>query len=272
VYLLHRVTVVFLFSDTPSLEWFQAVIIGKFRPKRNAMSLRLLIVTALVFVSSSAIAAPISMGPTTFRGRAIQDVRILGNTPINPGPEFIIDDLYGDGYITIGRDTQSGDTIAFTDIDSVFVGTRPELGDFTFGAAGSVGVGSFLGAITNVVQDPSDPGFAAGDPSSLVSGDLEIDFPTFYFRFSNGLILETGAKITFTASLDGIPPRTPTLLEGRNVINEIPVYMGDPNDVANRILVGFSSDRRVEMIPEPSSMLLAAFALLGIGYHRRRRA
>ena len=65
-------------------------------------------------------AAPIVPGLTTFYGRAIQDVRVLGGTPINPGPEFVIDDLFGDGYIIIDRQAQVGNSISFP----VYLGTQ----------------------------------------------------------------------------------------------------------------------------------------------------
>lgn len=228
----------------------------------------LVLMTWLLCQGAPCDAAPIVPGLTTFYGRAIQDVRVLGGTPINPGSEFVIDDLFGDGYIIIDRQAQVGNSISFTGVDSVFSGFRPELGFYTFGAAGSVGVGSFHGTIDNIIQDPSDPGFAAGNPSSLISGDITFDVPSFYFQLAGGAVtLETGAEFTFTAMLDGIPPRTATLLEGRIPVDEIPVYLGTQ-------LVGYSSDRRIELraVPEPSSMVLLGIGGLAlVGYQLRRR-
>jgi hypothetical protein len=37
--------------------------------------------------------------------------------------------------------------------------------------AGTPDLPPTTGQFTNIVQDPEDPGFAAGDPSSLVSAD-----------------------------------------------------------------------------------------------------
>ncbi len=232
----------------------------------RSLAMGLILVLGTLVVAPYGEAALIVAGNTTFVGRAIQDVRVLGGTRINPGPEFIMDDLYGDGYFTIARDLQSGSSITFVGVDSVFAGSRPEIGPFTFGAAGAVGVGSFLGTIDNVIQNPADPGFPNGSASSFQSGDLTLQVPSFYFRLANGVILETGASFTFLAAIDGLPNRTPTLLEGRTVVDEIPVFFGNE-------LVGYSSDRRIELaaVPEPSTLLIVGLGMVGLAVCDWRR-
>ena len=234
--------------------------------------LQIAIAVSCVLATSSAWADPIGPGLTTFEGRAIQDITVLGGTVLNGGPTFTIAGLYGDGYFTIDRSKQVGSSIQFTGTDSVFTGSLAQLGGtFTFGAAGAVGVGSYYGSIDNIVQNPNDPGYASGDVSSFVSRDLTTQVPLFYFKLANGAILETGAAFTFTATLDGLPNRTPTFEQGTMPVDSVPVYLGDPS---NNILVGYSSNRHIDLraVPEPASLaLLGVRDLAGLMMRSRRR-
>jgi hypothetical protein len=234
--------------------------------------LRLLAFTSILAVLSPAgRAEPIVAGDTTFVGRAIQDVTIYGGTTFNSGAEFTLYGLSGDGYFTIHRSAESGGSIAFVGGDALFSGTNPYIGSYTFGTGGSVGIGNFHGSLDNVTQDPGDPGFASGDPSSFASGDYTAHITRFYFRLADGTILETGGDYALTATLDGLPPRTTTILQG-SATDQNPIYLGDPSD---GILIGYTTNGSIVVaaVPEPSGLVLLAAGVgaLGLRLHRRKR-
>jgi hypothetical protein len=237
---------------------------------RYAFRMGLPLLVIMAGMASPARAGGIVAGDTTFLGLAVQDVTVLAGTVFNPGAGFTLPGLSGEGYFTIDRQAQAGSTIAFTGVDSVFAGSYAGLGSYTFGAAGAVGVGSFYGTIDNVVQNVNDPGYASGNPSSFQSGDLTVQVPSFYFKLAGGTLLETGANFTFTATIDGLPPRTPTVLDGTMPVDSVPIYLGDPS---NGILVGYSSDRHIYLqgVPEPSSFVLLGAGAIGLGACIRKR-
>ena len=118
-------------------------------------------------------AEPIGAGETVIFSRAIQDITLLPGTPFNPSTSpIVIDDLFGIGPLTIFRDAQVGNTITFSMLDGRFFGSHPALGDYVFGRIDPLTPSTYSGQIVNVVQNPADPGFATGQPSSFVSGDI----------------------------------------------------------------------------------------------------
>jgi hypothetical protein len=141
---------------------------------------------------------------------------------------------------------------------------------YTFGTGGDVGIGSFHGSIDNITQNPSDPGFASGDPSSFASGDYTAHITRFYFKLADGTILETGGDYILTAALDGLPPRTTTVLQGSST-DENPIYLGDPS---NGILIGYTTNGSIIVAPapEPSGLVILGIgALVLLGCDRCRR-
>lgn len=224
------------------------------------------LITMVAFTNGKA--APIVAGDTTFFGEAIQDVTIYGGTVFNPGAQFTLYGLSGDGYFTIDRQAESGNSIAFSGVSAFYAGSYPGLGSYTFGSGGTVGLGSFSGTIDNVTQNPNDPGYASGEASSFASGDYTANIASFYFQLANGTILETGS-CTLTATLDGLPPRSPTVLQ-QSPIDDNPIYLGDP---ANGILVGFTTNATINLegVPEPSSLVLLAAGIVGMGIRHRKR-
>src|SRR4051812_24590392 len=135
-----------------------------------------------------AAAGPIVAGTTLLPGTAIQDITLLPNTPFNPtGAPIVINDLFGVGSITIDRGTQVGTTIPILSLSGgLFYGSDPLLGSYVFGNVPPLTGADFSGVITNVVQDPTDPGFATGQPSSFQSGDFSFGGASFGFKFLTG--------------------------------------------------------------------------------------
>ena len=214
----------------------------------------------------------IGPGTTSFQARAIQDVTLFANTALNDTDEaIIIDDLFGDGLAGWNREQQSGNSIEISSFFGwAFEGSLPGLGDYRFGIVGSFTGDQYSGTISNVVQDPSDPGFSNGDPSSFVSGDLELLGPDgFGFEFTSGplagvfLTTDPSQNFSFTGQLDGLPPSPGTTFfnGGEETLNVL----------FNGVVVGTSSDRRIVVsVPEPGSGAIL-IAIVGLAAIRRRK-
>jgi hypothetical protein len=214
-----------------------------------------------------AAAEPIVAGTTLLPGTAIQDITLLPNTPFNPtGSSILINDLFGIGSITIDRDTQVGSTIPISSLSGgLFYGSNPLLGSYVFGNVPPLTGADFSGVITNVVQDPNDPGFATGQPSSFRSGDFSFGGNSFGFEFLTGpaagitLFTDPTVPFSFSSTFDGLPPSAGTVLNnsGPDVLNVL----------FNGQVVATSSDRRIVLsaIPEPSSLTLCCLAAAVVG-------
>src|SRR3954471_18405600 len=188
---------------------------------------------ALVLVAAAAtpraMAAPIIAGSTLLPGTAIQDITLLPNTPFNPtGSPILINDLFGVGSITINRDTQVGSTIPISSLSGgMFFGSNALLGTYVFGNIPPLTGADFSGVINNVVQNPSDPGFATGQPSSFQSGDFSFGGASFGFEFLTGpaaglkLFTDPTVPFSFSSTFDGLPPSAGTVLNnsGPDVLN-----------------------------------------------------
>jgi MYXO-CTERM domain-containing protein len=222
-------------------------------------------------------AAPIVAGATLLPGTAIQDITLLPNTPFNPtGSPILINDLFGVGVITINRDTQVGTTIPIASLSGgMFFGSNALLGSYVFGNIPPLTGADFSGVITNVVQNPSDPGFATGQPSSFQSGDFSFGGNSFGFELLSGpaagvkLFTDPAVPFSFSSTFDGLPPSVGTVLtnSGPDVLNVL----------FNGQVVATSSDRRIVLsaIPEPPSLMLGGLAAVVAGAYavvRRRRS
>jgi hypothetical protein len=225
---------------------------------------------------SSSHAASIVAGTTLLYGTAIQDLTLLPNTPFNPGPTpFLISGLSGVGSIALNRDAEDGtsNTISIPTLaGGMFFGTNPNLPPgttYVFGNIPPLTGADFSGSVTNVVQNPLDPGFATGQPSSFQSGDFSFGGNNFGFEFLTGplagikLFTDPTVPFSFDAKFDGLPPSPGTVLmnSGPDALN---VLWFDPQ-LGMNIVVAQTSNRTIHLsaVPEPSSAVLLALGGAG---------
>ncbi len=236
-----------------------------------------------ILVPSSAHAASIVAGSTLLPGTAIQDLTLLPNTPFNPtNSPILISGLSGVGSITINRDAEDPTTNTIlipTLAGGQFFGQNPNLPPgttYVFGNIPPLNGTDFSGSITNVVQNPLDPGYAAGLPSSFKSGDFSFGGNSFGFEFLTGplagikLFTDPSVPFSFSATFDGLPPSAGTVLmnSGTDALN---VLFFDPQTGMN-IVVAQTSNRRIVLssVPEPSSVVLLALGGFGLGFYGLR--
>ena len=129
----------------------------------------------------------------------------------------------------------------------------------------------FVGTISNIVQDASDPGFLTGDPSSLVSGVRRVGGP-FAQQLADGTLLYTDASYFFEAKITGLPFPVGQQFIGTEDV-AIRVQLGATIDPATDPIVGMAlAGGLVEItaVPEPDSgMLLFSLCLSLLGMRRR---
>jgi hypothetical protein len=242
------------------------------------MGVPLLFVVATV--APAAVAAPIVAGSTDLLIEAVQDITLLPGTPLNPGSSpVLISGVTGYGVITLNRDTQVGTTITIPTLaGGLLYGSNPGLpGTYVFGNIPPLTGASFSGAITDVVQNTADPGYATGQPSSFQSGNFSFGGNSFGFEFLTGLyagvtlFTDPSVPFSFAAPFNGLPP-TP----GTTLVNSGPDFL---NVLLGGVPVAMSSNRRlivVSALPEPSGLVLGGLAAVGAGCgyagRRRRRA
>lgn len=227
-------------------------------------------VAVALAVGAPAGAAPIVAGPTHLPSVAIQDITLLPNTPFNPtNAPIFLPGVSGVGVITLNRATQSGNTIPIPTLaGGQYVGSHPALGSYVFGNIPPLTGADFSGQITNVVQDPADPGFSTGNASSFRAGDFTFGGDSFGFEFLSGpaagvrLYTDPAVPFEFSAAFDGLPPSVGTVLmnSGPDVLNV--TFLGQ--------VVATSSNRRILITPEPAGLAVFGLVLAGAAARRRR--
>ena len=227
-------------------------------------------IAMILATANQAGAGLIPAGTTYLHGTAIQDITLLGGTPLNPGPAFTIYGVSGVGTIEVDYGTQVGNTLPIISLSGgqfygSFSGPYAGLGSYVFGNVAPLTGASFNGSLTNVVQNPD---------SSFKSGDFTFGGNSFGFEFLTGpyagitLFTDPTVPFQFGASFDGLPPSPGTVLgsQGNDVL---PVLFGTTE-------VATSENRTIVLtsVPEPSSFALLCIGGIGLAfgaYHRQRR-
>jgi hypothetical protein len=222
-------------------------------------------------------AASIVAGTTDLTGTAIMDLTLLPGTPFNPtGAPIFLSGVSGFGTITLNRDAEIGNTIQIPTLaGGLFYGSYAGLGSYVFGNIPPLTGADFSGVITNVVQNPNDPGYATGQPSSFQSGNFSFTGASFGFEFLSGpaagvkLFTDPAVPFSFSATFDGLPPSDGTVL-----VNSGPDAL---NVLFNGQVVAQSSNRVIDLtgVPEPTSVVLLAtggFVLCCVGSRSRPKA
>ena len=219
-------------------------------------------------IALSSFGAPVVGGTGDLPVEAIQRVILPVGSPLNgSGQEVDLGDVSALGAWSFQRQAQQGTTIQFTDGSFFGRGTLAGVGGFDLIGGVPFGFGEITATLSNVVQDPNDPGFATGDPSSITSGDLLIQVPNYGIQFDNGVDLEIRDPFIFNSSFDGLPPSLGTLYESNPLDQQLTAYIAGTNTIA-----AISTDRRLFAIPEPAAWILCGLSLLARGVRRRRRA
>jgi hypothetical protein len=210
-----------------------------------------------LLIALPAHAAPIVAGTDLVPSVAVQTIDLLPGTPFNPGTEVLTVILTASGGFTLDRQAQTGTTIDFTIPQAIFSGVLPgPLPPLAFDlVAGVPGLNPTTGQITDVVQNPADPGFPTGNPSSFVSGDFRAD--TFFALLLpiGTLYSDPNQAAVFTGALAGLPLPEGTVLSSPDRLN-IYFQMGPGFDPTRDPIVAVSYDRTVSAVPEPSAIVL----------------
>lgn len=229
---------------------------------RTSIHLSALCVVLTIILAQDCQAALVIGGTNELPVIADQRVIIPVGSPLHPGGENDIDlgVVSARGAWTFERQQQVGDTIEFVDGSFFGRGELEGFGEFSLVGGQPFGFDPIMATLSNVVQDPDDPGYASGDPSSIISGDLFINVPDYGIRFDDGPNLEVRDPFAFTSEFDGLPPSPGTLYVSDPFDQELEAYLEGTDDVA-----AISTNRILTAVPEPSSGgLFGLLAMVGI--------
>ena len=215
--------------------------------------------------------------------------RLFPGTPFNMTADPIDLPVVSTGVLTEVFGDQVGDSIPLEitrlSQQGALPGDPPAPFDIIGGVELTPELGPFAGELTEIVLDPSDPGFAAGEPSSVSSALRTIGGP-FAQVLADGTFLYTVDAYTFQNTVPAIPTPDGFELIGRGLLEEqpdgtftsspVPVYvrLGTEIDPSTDPIIGEAlTDGIVRItssvrIPEPSTGAL--IVLVGLFASRCR--
>jgi len=215
-----------------------------------------------LFIGLPSFGANVVSGTNVLPVDALQQVLIPVGSPLNnTNQEINLGDVSALGAWTFQRQAQQGSTIQFTDGSFFGQGSVPGIGGFDLVGGMPFGFGEITATLSNVVQNPADPGFATGDPSSITSGDLHIEVPNYGIRFDSGVDLELREPFVFDSSFDGLPPSVGTQYDSTPLDQALTAYLAGTN-----IAAAVSTNRHLFALPEPTTAGMAMLALLLYSY------
>lgn len=221
-------------------------------------------VSSLLVCPWLARAAPIQPGSADYVYTNVFTTVLFPGTPFNPGAGPIQFDVFSQGTFSTEWGLQVGTSMPLEIPSVVAFGSLPTAPPIPFqilaGADQVPQLGPFVGAYSNVMQDPADPGFPTGAPSSLTSADVLVGGP-FAQVLADGTFLYAN-DYTFAGSISGLPYPLGTQFVGTHDA-EIRVQLGvSPDPMVDPVIGLILADGLITVVPEPSSfsLLLAAVA------------
>lgn len=218
-------------------------------------------------------AAVVTSGLSALPGQPVQDLILSPGTPFNPGQtEVRLADVTATGVTLFERATQVGNRIDMSNGRFTGTGTYQGLGNFTLKTGQPNGFTPMTAVLENVVQDANHPGFATGDPASIISANITYTVPNWGVRLDDlGIELEVRSPFSFTGTLNGLPPTVATTIADPQIgsgQDRQAVFLAGTNTV-----IGFSTNRRYifAAVPEPSAAMFG-FMLSGLLVFRRPRS
>jgi len=221
-------------------------------------------------------AAPIQGGTATYEYFNTFVTRLYPGTPFNAGPDPVDVTVESNGVLTEVWEDQVGDTI---DFEIVSIMQEGLLAGIPFQIIGGIEktpeLGPFVGTYTDIVQDPLDPGFGAGDPSSLMSAFRRAAGP-FAQILIDGTYLYASDPYAFESTITGLPYPVGSVFVGTpNSEVEIRLRLGAAPDPVNDPPIGAALPggivRITRVVPEPPAVALAILAVVGAAVGARRR-
>ncbi|WZO98627.1 PEP-CTERM sorting domain-containing protein [Isosphaeraceae bacterium EP7] len=216
-----------------------------------------------LFAVTPARAEPIVPGSFTVSVFNQQSIELFAGTPFNPGTDPFTVTVLASGSLTVKYSAQVGNVINI-DVSARLSGVFPSpLQPIPFEIlAGTPDLPPSLGVISNVVQNPNDPGFATGSASSFVSGDSStVSFFKQVLPDGTTIYSDPDPAAIFTASLTGLPYPVGTTFVSPERLN-LYLQLGPGFDPTRDLLIGQSFNRSLTVVPEPSSVLMV---LTGMG-------
>jgi hypothetical protein len=233
---------------------------------RGFLRIGLVLFVLLLAPAGPVKAATIVAGQFTVPVSLTQSVELFPGTPFNPGPTSLTLTAEASGFLTVTYDAQVGTMITtspFVHLTGTFPDPLPPIPYEIF--AGTPDLFPSVGVISGIVQDPTDPGFATGDPSSFISG---VFLEEAYFKVVvPGATLYSSAAI-FTSNLTGLPYPVGTVFTS-------PARIDLRTSLVGGVVVAQSFNRVLTVTPEPSSALMALVAmplLVGRWWRARKRS
>jgi hypothetical protein len=222
----------------------------------------------LVLGTLSALPAVARAEPLTFTRTVIADYEfnLLGNSPINPGPETGFIPFRAIGDLTFELAASLNDPTAtevpFVNATGILTGVPPSPSAYLPHTI-SPNVRFLGGMLTNIVRD------GAGSILSADVEDLNMEWELIAGGGALRLFGTAGVGLPFSGPVSGIPFPAGTVLAGEQPF-DVFLDLGGGNSV----LVAIGRNRTLTVVPEPTSIALVGLGVAGVvvAATRRRQA